>query len=97
MKFKVLYASGCRVIPACFHQRSGRAGTHPTAPTKQLSPSPSWPQVLTSGHTKLTIYQPQLDSWDGYTLQGRAAVEATGTDSKSTYGIVQGGGGLHRR
>ncbi|VVP83231.1 hypothetical protein PS918_02520 [Pseudomonas fluorescens] len=51
--------------------------------------SPGWPQVLTSGDTRLTLYQPQLDSWDGYTLQGRAAVEATAADGKSTYGIVQ--------
>ncbi|MDR9753690.1 autotransporter [Pseudomonas sp. SZMC_28357] len=51
--------------------------------------SPSWPQVLTSGTTELTIYQPQLDNWDGYTLIARAAVEATGKDGKSTYGIVQ--------
>lgn len=51
--------------------------------------APSWPQVLNAGSTKLTIYQPQLDSWDGYTLQARAAVEATGADGKATYGIVQ--------
>jgi hypothetical protein len=58
-------------------------------PAEQAPATPSWPQVLTSGDTKLTIYQPQLDSWDGYTLLGRAAVEATGADGKSTYGIVQ--------
>ncbi|WP_448108062.1 autotransporter [Pseudomonas azerbaijanoccidentalis] len=59
------------------------------AAAEQAPATPSWPQVLTSGDTKLTIYQPQLDSWDGYTLLGRAAVEATGGDGKSTYGIVQ--------
>lgn len=61
----------------------------PAATQAQAAASPTWPQVLTSGDTKLTIYQPQLDSWDGYTLQARAAVEATGADGKSTYGIVQ--------
>ncbi len=45
--------------------------------------------MLAAGDTKLTIYQPQLDSWDGYTLHARAAVEATSTDGKATYGIVQ--------
>ncbi|POF43551.1 hypothetical protein B0D71_01690 [Pseudomonas laurylsulfativorans] len=58
-------------------------------PANQLAASPNWPQVLAAGDTKLTIYQPQLDSWDGYTLSARAAAEATGTDGKSTYGIVQ--------
>jgi hypothetical protein len=58
-------------------------------PATQAPAAPSWPQVLAAGDTKLTIYQPQLDSWDGYTLNARAAVEATGTDGKSTYGIVQ--------
>jgi hypothetical protein len=58
-------------------------------PANQAPTAPSWPQVLAAGDTKLTIYQPQLDSWDGYTLNARAAVEATGTDGKSTYGIVQ--------
>jgi len=50
---------------------------------------PAWPQVITSGKSKLTVYQPQLDIWDGYTLQARAAVEATDADGKATYGIVQ--------
>jgi len=51
--------------------------------------APTWPQVITSGKAKLTVYQPQLDSWDGYTLNARAAVEATGADGKPTFGIVQ--------
>ncbi|MBV6826643.1 autotransporter [Pseudomonas sp. PD9R] len=59
------------------------------APADPAPETPSWPQVLTSGDTKLTIYQPQIDSWDGYTLLARAAVEATGADGNSTYGIVQ--------
>jgi hypothetical protein len=50
---------------------------------------PTWPQVISSGKAKLTVYQPQLDSWDGYTLLGRAAVEATAADGKATYGIVE--------
>src|SRR5471032_2499905 len=58
------------------------------APAEQAT-APTWPQVLNAGDTKLTIYQPQLDSWDGYTLQARAAVEATGADGKPTFGIVQ--------
>ena len=61
----------------------------PTGAANAAEQTPSWPQVLTNGDSKLTIYQPQLDSWDGYTLQARAAVEATDKDGKSTYGIVE--------
>ncbi|WP_438298754.1 autotransporter [Pseudomonas sp. NMS19W] len=74
-----------------------------TKPADAAAIEPTWPQVITSGKSKLTVYQPQLDSWDGYTLQARAAVEATDADSKATdadskatdadskatYGIVQ--------
>ncbi|MFI8225350.1 hypothetical protein [Pseudomonas sp. NPDC085632] len=59
------------------------------APVPETPIEPAWPQVISSGKAKLTVYQPQLDSWDGYTLNARAAVEATGADGKSTYGIVQ--------
>ncbi|MGB8922782.1 MAG: autotransporter [Pseudomonas sp.] len=72
----------------------GNAWAAPATATKpaatDAAPSaPTWPQVITSGKAKLTVYQPQLDSWDGYTLNARAAVEATGADGKPTYGIVQ--------
>ncbi|NUT76765.1 autotransporter [Pseudomonas sp. C1C7] len=59
------------------------------APAQPPAPdAPSWPQVLNNDDAKLTIYQPQLDSWDGYTLLARAAVEVTDKDGKSTFGIV---------
>ena len=34
----------------------------------------SWPRFATIGGTKYTMYQPQLDSWDGYFLRAKAAV-----------------------
>jgi len=61
----------------------------PAAKPNAAPSEPTWPQVISSGKSKLTVYQPQLDSWDGYTLNARAAVEATAADGKSTYGIVQ--------
>ncbi|QXI18060.1 autotransporter [Pseudomonas hamedanensis] len=68
----------------------GNAWAAPAASKKTaVADEPTWPQVITSGTAKLTVYQPQLDSWDGYTLNGRAAVEATSADGQSTYGIVQ--------
>lgn len=77
------------LLMLCLLALSNVQAAQPPAPAAQTAAVPTWPQVLTAGETKLTIYQPQLDSWDGYTLQARAAVEATGTDGKSTYGIVQ--------
>jgi hypothetical protein len=77
------------LLMLCLMALSNVQAAQPTAPAVQTATAPTWPQVLTAGDTKLTIYQPQLDSWDGYTLQARAAVEATGADGKSTYGIVQ--------
>ncbi|WPC27108.1 autotransporter [Pseudomonas moraviensis] len=68
----------------------GNAWAAAPAAKPDAAPSePTWPQVISSGKSKLTVYQPQLDSWDGYTLNARAAVEATAADGKSTYGIVE--------
>ncbi|WP_350310277.1 autotransporter [Pseudomonas sp. FR229a] len=68
----------------------GNAWAAAPAAKPDAAPSePTWPQVITSGKSKLTVYQPQLDNWDGYTLNARAAVEATAADGKSTYGIVE--------
>jgi len=61
-------------------------GTSQPAPG-QDSP---WPLTIKSGVTTLSLYQPQLDSWDGFTLKARMAVQAaTGTDSPHTsFGIL---------
>jgi len=68
----------------------GNAWAAAPAAKPDAAPSePTWPQVISSGKSKLTVYQPQLDNWDGYTLNARAAVEATAADGKSTYGIVE--------
>jgi hypothetical protein len=77
------------LLMLCLVPLSGTQAAPAQPPANEAPAAPSWPQVLAAGDTKLTIYQPQLDSWDGYTLNARAAVEATGTDGKSTYGIVQ--------
>ena len=35
-----------------------------------------WPHTFKSGDTTLTLYQPQLDSWNGYELKARLAIQA---------------------
>ena len=48
-----------------------------------------WPRQFSSGGAALTVYQPQLDSWDGRRLQAHAAVSVRpqgATDS--TFGVI---------
>jgi hypothetical protein len=48
-----------------------------------------WPRIAKAGTTTLALYQPQLDSWDGFRLAGRSAVGATLAGQQRTrYGVV---------
>lgn len=49
-----------------------------------------WPrQFLGDDGTVYTVYQPQLDSWDGFKLKGRAAVSVLPKEAKTAiYGII---------
>src|SRR5262245_65941434 len=42
-------------------------------PAAQVTPDP-WPKVFTISGAKYTLYQPQVDKWDGYSFEGHAAV-----------------------
>src|SRR5262245_51430882 len=66
----------------------GMAGAAEVADdTDQETP---WPYEVHEGETTLTVYQPQLDSWDGYKLQAPAAVSVReGKDDKTpTFGVI---------
>jgi len=70
--------------------KTGAAST--AAPVSALTDS-GWPRVVVTNDTRLTVYQPQVDSWDGFRLEGRAAVAvamtpAPVTGASPTYGIV---------
>ncbi|MGF6272572.1 hypothetical protein ABIB38_000928 [Massilia sp. UYP11] len=48
-----------------------------------------WPRQVRAGATTLTMYQPQLDAWDGARLQARAAVGASaGAPPQTRYGVM---------
>jgi len=49
-----------------------------------------WPRMVKAGTVELRIYEPQLDSWDGVRLAGRAAVQAEigGSPPQTRYGVV---------
>jgi hypothetical protein len=76
---------------------SACAQTQPTQPAQSTQPEGDdvdqetpWPYQVKDGNTTFTIYQPQLDSWDGYKLQARAAVSVAqgDEDSNPVYGII---------
>ena len=48
-----------------------------------------WPRHVVSGATDYTIYEPQVDSWDGHQLMARSAVGVQGArQPQPTYGVV---------
>jgi hypothetical protein len=73
------------------------AGKAAPAPAKAKAPSApesvdgGWPRVVNTSVGTLTIYQPQLDSWDGIRLEFLAAVSMTEKGTQNPiYGVVWG-------
>ncbi len=49
----------------------------------------SWPRTFTVGNDRFTIYQPQVEKWDGNLIDLYSAVEAKKTNgSPANYGVV---------
>ena len=60
----------------------------PADPAAVADPD-AWPRAFKSDGTVYTIYQPQLDAWDGVTLDARAAVCVQAEKSpEAIYGII---------
>ncbi|RKD90318.1 hypothetical protein [Mangrovibacterium diazotrophicum] len=47
-----------------------------------------WPKTITNSKGVLTMYQPQLESLEGTTLSGRAAISVKVNDSEPVFGAV---------
>src|ERR1044072_1438239 len=48
-----------------------------------------WPRKLVSGANSFSVYQPQIEQWQGNRLEARAAVAITDGQSKQTaYGVL---------
>ncbi|WP_267224954.1 hypothetical protein [Dyella silvae] len=71
--------------------------THGPAPAQSTADSRPWPHTFDVDGEHLIIHHPQLDSWTGYELKGRVAVEVKtgtqlGSDGKShdvmAYGVA---------
>jgi hypothetical protein len=70
---------------ACGLQPAARA----QSPAPGQIPVDSWPHAVMAGGDKLTVYEPQVESWQGNTLRARSAVAVeTPALPKPTYGVV---------
>jgi hypothetical protein len=48
-----------------------------------------WPRTVASGTDQITIYQPQIESWEANRLQARAAVAVqTAASAQPVYGVI---------
>jgi hypothetical protein len=58
-------------------------------PADEVTPDP-WPKIVKEGSATFTLYQPQLDNWDGYSFAAHAAgsVLATGTKDPD-FGVIE--------
>ena len=61
----------------------------PMPPASAVTPDP-WPKTLAQGGQTFTVFQPQLDSWDGYNIEAHAAVSVLPDGTKdATFGVVE--------
>ncbi len=57
-------------------------------PAGEVTSDP-WPRIIDEGGVKYTIYQPQLDSWDGYRFVAHAAVSVLPAGMKEPiFGVI---------
>jgi hypothetical protein len=57
-------------------------------PASAVTPDP-WPRTLQQGGMTYTVFQPQLDSWDGFSYAAHAAVSVLPDGSKdAVFGVV---------
>ncbi|HOX55264.1 MAG TPA: hypothetical protein P5205_02020 [Candidatus Paceibacterota bacterium] len=51
---------------------------------------PGWPRVFKKGKQQLTVYQPQVDYWNGYTnLHFRCAIAVKGVSKQEKFGVAE--------
>lgn len=55
----------------------------------QVTPDP-WPKTVTQAGATYTLYQPQLDNWDGFNFNAHAAVSVLPTGAKDPqFGVIE--------
>ena len=59
-------------------------------PARAQSADPGWPRVFKQAGKQLTVYQPQVDSWSGYTnLHFRCAIAIKGVTPQEKFGVAE--------
>ncbi|MBN8928341.1 MAG: hypothetical protein BGO51_24105 [Rhodospirillales bacterium 69-11] len=93
MRRRVLLVSSASALVIGTFLAPGQAGAQGAgqgAPQGGAQPVPTdWPRSFTAGGEKLEIYQPQIDTWDGIRLTGRAAFAIGAADGVPTYGVAR--------
>lgn len=79
-------ALGSLLVSSCPAQ--SQSAEEPNAPIGSPAAG-EWPRVYVTGTTTNTVYQPQVESWDGFTLTARNAVSVqTPQHPQPVYGAI---------
>ena len=71
------------------------SGSPPASPPGQagqgsVTATPDWPKTIKVGAGAISIYLPQLDSWDGHRLEAHAAVSITASENATpVFGVLE--------
>lgn len=80
-----LLPAGCAADPSA--PLGFNAASDPVVDAHPPDPM-AWPRVFHDGGITFSIYQPQIDKWDGLNLQCRAAVEVKTLSRPDSYGVI---------
>src|SRR5579864_4473885 len=62
--------------------------TLPALLAQDASQPQDWPRQFEDGGETFTVYQPQVETWDGVHLSLRAAVSVQAGSAEAVYGVV---------
>ena len=66
------------------------AASQPLFTVNPPAAQPVWPLVLTQGSTNATVYEPEIDAWDGHHLVARSAVAMQSLgQAQPVYGVAK--------
>src|SRR5262249_1302453 len=83
---------GCASTEQAANAPTPSAVAAPPGPVTPAPPDPDpWPRQFQLSDAMLTVYQPQVDSWQGNQLSFRAAVAAKAQGANAeTFGVICG-------
>jgi hypothetical protein len=70
-------------------QSAGAQSASDQPPAEEVTPDP-WPKIVKQEGATYTLYQPQLDNWDGYNFAAHAAVSVLPASAKDPdFGVIE--------